>query len=233
MAMRLRTSMMMLMLTGLIYLAEAQSSPHPLNEFFDSFRKNQYEHPAGIKEEYKGSPYENDEFIDGEIYTSQHLHYEGIPLRYNIYLNKMEFRKPSGEVFDIDPPELVDTVLIGESRYIYYPFRSGSKTYKSFFRKLTGQQPLLLCKLNVIFRPGELPGGYKDAVPASFDRTVNEYYLAEIPGEAVKIDGKKDILERLSGHARELDQFMKQNKTKTGKEEDLVKLMEFYYSIVK
>jgi hypothetical protein len=231
--MLLRICTTLLILTGFIYPSEAQSSSHPLNEFFDSFRNNQYEHPAGIMGEYKGSPYENDEFIDGEIYTNQHIHFTGVPLRYNIYQNKMEFRNPSGEVFDIDPPEFADTVLIGESRYIYYSFRSGLKTYKSFFRKLTGQQPLLLCKLNVIFRPGELPGGYKDAVPASFDRTVNEYYLAVIPGEAVKIDGKKDILEKLSGHARELDQFIKQNKIKTGKEEDLVKLMEYYYTLAK
>lgn len=223
----------LLLFTGLTSLLSAQSSPHPLNEFFDSFRSKQYEHVPGEKADYKGSPYETDDFVVGKIYTIRHEHFDSIPLRYNIFQDKMEFRKPTGEIFMIEPPEFVDTVVIGGSKYIYYPFRTGVKTSKGFFRIVTGGQPVLLGKLNVLFRPGEPPGGYKDAVPAAFVRMDNDYYLAEIPGDAIKIEGKKGILELLSGHANELEQFMKQNRTRTGKEEDLKKLMEFYYSIEK
>jgi hypothetical protein len=228
-----RISFTLLLLTGLTSLLSAQSSTHPLNEFFDSFRSKQYENAPGEKADYTGSPYENNDFVEGEIYTIRQEHFDSIPLRYNIYQDKMEFRKPTGEIFNIDPPEFADTVVIKGSKYIYYPFRTGGRTSKGFFKMITNGQPVLLGKLNVTFRAGELPGGYKDAVPASFVRMDDDYYLAEIPGDAVKIDGKKGILELLSGHAKELEQFMKQNRTRTGKEDDLKKLMEFYYSLAK
>jgi len=152
-------------------------------------------------------------------------------LRYNIYSNQIEFRKPGGEIFEISPPEIIDSIFIGESSYIYYPYTLGSKTQKSFFKVLTKGSPMLLVKMNIILKEAELPGAYKDAVPASFERMQDDFYLAEVPGEAIKFSGKKDFLELLKSHSEEMEQFIKQNKTKFSRQDDMIKLVKFYYSL--
>jgi len=202
-----------------------------LKEFYDAFRKNKYEESIGAKPEINGSPWENAEFVTGEIYSSGNQHYSAIPLRYNIYSNQIEFRKPGGEIFEINPPEIIDSIFIGESSYIYYPYNIGSKTQKSFFKVLTKGSPMLLAKMNVILKEAELPGAYKDAVPASFERMQDDFYLAEVPGEAIKFSGKKDFLELLKSHSEEMEQFIKQNKTKFSRQDDMIKLVKFYYSL--
>jgi hypothetical protein len=202
-----------------------------LRNFYDEFRKNKYEHSIGEKIDINGSPWENAEFVTGEIYTNGNQHYSGIPLRYNIYSNQIEFKKPEGGVFEISPPEIIDSVFIGDATYIFYPYGAGSKSQKSFFKVLTKGSPMLLLKMNIVLKEAELPGAYKDAVPASFERMADDFYLAEVPGDAVKFNGKKEFLELIKSHTAELEQFIKQNKTKFSKHDDMIKLMKFYYTL--
>jgi hypothetical protein len=202
-----------------------------LNKFYDEFRKNKYEHSIGEKIDINGSPWENAEFVAGEIFASGNQHYSGIPLRYNIYSNQIEFKKPEGGVFEISPPEIIDSVFIGESIYIFYPCVTGSKTQKSFFKVLTKGSPMLLLKMNIVLKEAELPGAYKEAVPASFERMADDFYLADFPADAVKFSGKKDFLELLKSHTAELEQFIKQDKLKFSRQDDMIKLMKFYYTL--
>jgi hypothetical protein len=204
-----------------------------IRNFYEEFRKNQYEHSISERSEIQGSPWDKAEFVTGEVYTNGNQHYSGIPLRYNIYSNQIEFRKPEGEVFEIDPPEIIDSVFIGESKLIFYPYKSGSKTQKSFFKVLTKGEPMLLLKMNIILKEAEKPGAYKEAVPASFQRMQDDFYLAAVQGEAEKFSGKKDLVELLKSYPGETEQFIKQNKTKFNRKDDLIKLMEYYYSLKK
>jgi hypothetical protein len=225
-----RIILSLIIITSFSGVAEGQEFGS-LKDFYDAFRKNKYEESIGVKTEIKGSPWENAEFVPGEIYSSGNQHYTGIPLRYNIYSNQIEFRKPGGEIFEISPPEIIDSVFIGESGYIFYTYVTGSKTQKSFFKVLTKGSPMLLLRMNIILKEAELPGAYKEAVPASFERMQDDFYLAEYPGEAIKFSGKKDLLELLKSHTEEMDQFIKQNKPKFSRQNDLIKLMKFYYSL--
>jgi hypothetical protein len=202
-----------------------------IRNFYEEFRKNQYERSFSEKSDILGSPCENAAFISGDVYVNRNQHYTDIPLRYNIYTNQIQFRKPTGEIFEISPPEIIDSVFIGKSRYTYYSYQSGSKTQKSFFKVLTSGNPTLLLKMNIVLKEAEKPGAYKDAVPASFERMQDDFYLADNTGDAIKFSGKKDFLEILPSHKTESEQFIKQNKTKFNRQEDVIKLMEFYYSL--
>jgi hypothetical protein len=213
-----------------ISVAEGQEFS-TLRNFYDEFRRNKYENSIKEKSDINGSPWENAEFVKGEIYTSGNQHYSGMPLRYNIYSNQIEFRKPEGGIFEIDPPEIIDSVFIGESNFIFYPYLSGSKTQKSFFKVLTKKSPMLLLKMNVILKEAEPTGAYKEAVPASYVRMQDDFYLAEYPANANKFSGKKELLELLGSHKEEMELFIKQNKPKFSRQDDMCKLMEFYYSL--
>jgi hypothetical protein len=108
---------------------------------------------------------------------------------------------------------------------------TGSKTHKSFFKVLTKGSPMLLLKMNIVLKEAELPGAYKEAVPASFERMADDFYLADFPADAVKFSGKKDFLELLKSHTAELEQFIKQDKLKFSRQDDMIKLMKFYYTL--
>jgi hypothetical protein len=202
-----------------------------LRSFYDEFRRSKYEQSFNEKKDINGSPWEKPEFVPGEIYTSGNKHYSGIPLRYNIYSNQIEFRKPEGGIFEIDPPEIIDSLFIGESYYIFYPYVAGSKTQKSYFKVLTKGSPMLLLRMNVILKEAEPPGAYKEAVPASFVRMQDDFYLAAYPSDANKFSGKKELLELLGSHKEELELFIKQNKLKFNRQDDMIKLLKFYYTL--
>ncbi len=201
-----------------------------LNDFYDNFRRNKAQGGNAVSN-IMGSPHENSEFEKGDIYTTLKQHYSGILLRYNIFDNQMEFRNPEGEVNIISPPDIIDSVIIGESKYIYLPFISGSKETKSFFKVLTSREPFLLIKMYVVFKEPEPPGGYKEAVPATFVRMQDELYLTLSPGEPVKVNGKKEFLEFFPARKDEIDDFIKKNKIRFSKPEEVAMVMEYIYTL--
>jgi hypothetical protein len=216
--------------TGLL---QAQPTGYTLGDFSKTFLGSQYGKISDVRSEINGSPYENDLFVSGEVFTSMQLHYTGIPLRYNIYADQMEFKNPDGGIFEFSRPELIDSIVIGTSKYMYAAFMTGSKTQKGYFKVLTGGTPALLLKMNTILKPAESAALYKDAVPASFERTQNKFFLLFPLKEAVRFSDKKDFLKILNSFQAEMDQFIKKNKIRFNKQEDLVVLMNYYSSLGK
>jgi hypothetical protein len=217
---------------GMIHYSCGQEIP-TLRDFYDNFRRNKYEGGNAANPDIKGSPHENSEFVKGDVYTSLKQHYEGIPLRYNIFSNQMEFKNPEGEVYEITPADIIDSVILGDSRYTYLPCHSATKQGKTFFKVLTSQEPRLLSKMNVVFKEAEPPGGYKEAVPASFERLQDDLYLTIKPGEPVKFSGKKEFLELFPEKQAKLEAFIKENKVRFNKPEEVARVMEYLYSLEK
>jgi hypothetical protein len=185
------------------------------------------------KNEIKGSPYENSQFEPGDIFTNTQQHFSGVLLRYNINSNQMEFKRPEGDVYEISPADMIDSILIGKYKYIYTAYKSGSKSLKGYFKVLAGGTPALLLRMNVILKPAEPAAPYKEPVPASFERKPDEFYLFSSGGEALEVSGKKDLLAILGSRTNELEKFIKDNKIKFTRQEDMVSLMKYFYSMAK
>jgi hypothetical protein len=210
---------------------QAQSTNMSLTDFYKEFKNYYWGRMFDEKSDIQGSPYESNEFVPGDIITISKLRYTDIPLRFNIYNNQVEFKNPDGNILSIGFPEKIDSVLIGKELYIYYPIKTLPKMQYSYLKVLTHNSPNLLQKLNVTLKEAEPAGAYKEAVPAKFERRPDDFYLVTFPGEAKKISNKKELLENLSGKSSEIEEFIKKNKTKLNKAEDLVQLMEYYYSL--
>ena len=52
--------------------------------------------------DFDGTPYLNDNFIPGEVIINNSIRIEDVPLRYNIFSNRIEFRNKQKQVFEID-----------------------------------------------------------------------------------------------------------------------------------
>jgi len=202
-----------------------------LTDFYDQFRRTKYEHGEQYDPSIGGSPYENKEFVQGDLITTSNQKFSGIPMQFNLYSNQVEFKNENGEVMNFENPDMIDHIIIGSDKYIYCPYDYGSKVLKGFFTVLVEGPAILLLKKNVILKQAEPPQAYKDAVPAKFFRNPDDFYVRILPAEAKIIDGKKDLQEVLPSYPPEMDDFIKKNKIRFNKTDDMKKLIAVYNSL--
>lgn len=179
----------------------------------------------------QGSPFLNDEFILGTIYTKQKLQYNNIPLRYNIYNDDLEFRTPENETLALSAPEIVEKAQFGEYTLSYIPYQNVKKMKRGFFQILVEGNLSLYARSAVAFQAATEPAAYKDAQPAKFVDKPNTYYIRIGEEAAQKVGNKKELIALLSDHEKEVTAFIKKNKIKLTKSEGLKKLITFYNSL--
>jgi hypothetical protein len=182
-------------------------------------------------EDIKGSPYLNDEFILGTVFTTSKYQFVDIPLRYNIYNGDLEFRTNENEILAMSTPEIIERVEFGEYKMVYIPYELNKKIKRGFFKVIKTGEVSLYASPQIIYQQPEEPGVYKDAKPAKFVSQPDEFYLRNKNEAAVEVSNKKEVLAFFPSHQKELEAFIKKNKIKTNKEDDLTKLVEYYNSL--
>lgn len=179
----------------------------------------------------EGSPYLNDDFIKGTIFTTTKLRYENIPLNYNIYNDNLEFRSPDDQILAMSTPEIVQKAVFGNIEMEYIPFISAKKTKRGFFLTKEEGFATLYARPQLIFKQPTKPTAYKKAEPARFINKPNIYYIRIGQEAALKVVSKKDIISIFPDHKKEIETFIKKNKVKITKEESLKKLVLYYNSL--
>ncbi len=197
-----------------------------MNHFAEGKWKTDY-----TESNIKGSPYLNNEFVTGTIYTTQKQQYNGIPLRYNIYNDDLEFKKPSEEVLALAAPEIVEYAVFGENILSFSDYYQGNKVKKGFLLVLEPGKASLMAKASVTFQKATEPAAYKDAEPAKFIRKADTYYIRIGNTTAVEISNKKSLLEAFPDNRDKVEAFIDKNKIKTNKAESLKEVVKYYNSL--
>lgn len=204
-----------------------------LSEFYRQFQASRYQQGIVIPEyPIEGSPHERDEFIEGTVATRSDIRYENVPLRFNIHENAVEFKTEEGVIFFLAAPEVIDFVQIGEDKYVYVPYSMGNRILRGFFRVATEGKATLLVRQSINLKQPEPPAPYKDAQPARFIKLADEYYLKIGPSEAHKISNRKELLQLMGDKSSQVDEFLKKNKVRYNRPEDLIKVTEFFNSLL-
>lgn len=214
--------------------SDAQSMQvQTLQDFYREFKSSQFQQgnmmPPEIKVE--GSPHENNEFVAGAVVTRSNLRYENVPLRFNIYANEMEFKTEEGNVLFIAAPEIIDHVLIGTDKYQYVPYSLANRLFRGYFKILAEGKASLLLKQNINLRDAEPPQPYKDAQPARFVKMPDEFYIRLAPAEAHRVSNRKELLQVLADKSEMIDAFIKKNKTRYNRADDLKNVVDFYNTL--
>lgn len=201
----------------------------------DFFRMNQLLNKTGNKEltlnDIDGSPYLDEEFINGTVFTTEKTKYENVPLRYNLYNGDLEFKNPAGELLVIAKPEIVEYAAFGDYRLVYCNFYQGPKPKQGFLLLIEEGKASLLSKLTVILKEGSQPAAYKDAEPPQFVRRADEYYIRMGTGIAKPAGNKKSVLEAFPDNQDKIDDFISKNKIKLNKTEGLAAVVKFYNTL--
>ena len=218
-----------------IYCNGQQPLGYSLRTNIDLFNSNQSAsgnlHKVLTEKDIKGSPFLNDEFVEGSIYTVQKIQYIEVPLRYNIYNDNLEFKTPTEEIQELATPEIVERAVLGEIQMTYSPYLYANKTKKGFFIILEEGKISLYAKPEITYKPATEPAAYKEPEPPKFIKKSDEYYLRVGTGEAKLISNKKDLIAAFADNQDKIESFISKNKIKTNKPEDLKEVVKYYNSL--
>ncbi|SHF31608.1 hypothetical protein SAMN05444274_104400 [Mariniphaga anaerophila] len=201
-------------------------------ELLDFNRRHSGTNKASLAErDIKGSPFMNDEFIEGSIYTTSKTQFAGVPLRYNIYNDQIEFKVGENPAQALATPEIVEKIEFGDYLLEYAPFLSAKKIARGFFVVLEKGTVTLYARPRVAFEQAKKPEAYQDAVPARFLKRPDDYYIRVGKESAVLIANKKGLEDIFPEHKKEVSNFIKKHKVKVNKPETLKELVQFYNSL--
>lgn len=220
--------------TGVNAQADLQST-YEIRKAFDFYQHNksltELLRNSNSTSAVQGSPYLTEEFINGSIYTTSKTQFVDIPLRYNIYNDQVEFKNNDNQILAIAVPEVVEKVEFGEYLMEYIPFREGRKISNGFLLVLEKGEASLYSRQKIVLEPAKSAGAYQSAEPAQFNRKADEFYIRVRNEEAKPVSGKKELLDIFIDKEKDMAEFIKDNKIKTGNAESLRELVVFYNSL--
>jgi hypothetical protein len=210
-----------------ILLAQSAFVDVPVSDFMNRVNKNnqlEFNQP-----DIEGTPYLNEEFIDGAIYYDGKYRIPSIPLRVNLYNDAMEY-KDKNTILAVAKPERIDKIIIDDQTFIYLKKKNKSEV-SGYVRKWNESFPSVISKMQVKFMPKEEPRPFEEAEPDRFVRQNDKHYLLFADGEISEIKLVKKLIKLLGDHQNELTDFSKEKKVSKNDAEELSKLLDYYHSL--
>jgi hypothetical protein len=177
-----------------------------------------------------GSPYLFRDFIIGEAISTDNTRYINANFRYNMYTDQIEYEK-YGEVYILNNPGDFEYFILGDHILCYRLFSTPDGLLKKgYFQLLNkGEDAVLFKKKNVRFVPPKEAEAYAPASPAKFMSASDSYYISFQGRPLVMLNlKKKEFLTVFPEKSNEIEKYIANEKLSIRKEEDLLKLVEFY-----
>lgn len=143
--------------------------------------------------DYKGSPYLNNNFLNGYIIMNDTVQYKDVPLRYNIFNEQIEYKISDTSYLAIYNPESISEVMIDGKKFIYTDKRKKRFKTKGFYEVLYDGDFKLLVKYHVDFKFEQRALGYNTFKPARFLRRVNTFYFKTGDKKPIKVSRKNQF----------------------------------------
>ncbi len=189
--------------------------------------KTKYNSPSG-------SPYLNESFAPAKINDIN----ETKLVRFDAYEDRVEIMVDENKVVILTDTQPYTISLLDGSEKIFE-----TKTYldekgnvkASFFELIAkeGNYRIYL-KEKIEFTKAVKAQGYQDSQPAMFKKQKESYFITDFKEQSdqlLKIPHKfKNFLKLLPAHSKTMKTFIKENRLKIDKSDDLVKIFDFYFS---
>jgi len=180
-----------------------------------------------IPNSVEGSRYINEEFLTGTFRSSSKVY----SFRYNAYHDEMEVKNGDEVNAIIKIYNFPITLSVGNKVYQVFDYENNEEKTKGFFVVLTDAKNIkLLLKEEIKFYP-EKPAksGYQPQKAATFKRFVDSHYITYGNNTAEKLPNKKAEFFKIFGNnSEQIKNYIKENKLKYNKTEDLVQIFNYY-----
>jgi len=178
----------------------------------------------------EGSPYLDKNFQTGSI-SYKKVKYVGLDLRFNPFEGYFEFQTEQGIRFLNPRVTRVDTVWVGDDTYLYVHYMSGKSRKQTFMKAVYTGPTRVLLHNEVVLVQAEEATGYEAFKPARFEKLAESIYLGEEGNPAIEFKGKKSLQEVFPEHHAELSKYVKSEKLKLKKVEDVIRLCTYRDSL--
>lgn len=171
-----------------------------------------------------GSPYLNNEFVNGIFYVKDTVAIK-LPIRYNIYLDHMEY-KSEGAVYYVDSPQSLSRIVLGESVFVYLPFIEKG----GYYEMLEKGKCRLVQKRRVEFNHSETKP-IEGLIKSRFESNTDLFYLVNNQNQAFRIENMNSVLNALQDQKTKIEAFIKQEKIRNTKKDNLIKIIRYYNNL--
>jgi hypothetical protein len=179
-------------------------------------------------EDIEGSVYLNEEFVDGTVALTTGANYSNIPLRYNVYNEEIEFRNTRGQLFNINNPEGIQDLTIGESKFIYTECKLRKETKKLFAEVLSEGNITLLKHHRLKLIPAKKAQTHTAAQPPKLVKMPSEYMIKTLNGTAQPFKNEKELLNLLADKRENINSLIDAKNLSVNKEQDLITIIDYY-----
>jgi hypothetical protein len=175
------------------------------------------------KERYEGTPYLNDSLVTGYLFVGPEK-YKGIPMRYNIFQDKIEFTV-NKENYYLEPDPRISKVEVGNELLVV---RSIGRNPPGFLELLEDGPMKVMAKKVVNHRDKVIISD----IPAKYTRSPDIFYYQLSNGKVTKVGSVKDLIAELPDKQSELKLFVQSEKISSKNKDDLIKFARYYNSLV-
>ncbi len=183
-------------------------------------------------ENVAGSPYLYQEFKPGDIYYGGKNKIEQIPLRLDIYRDRLEYRDKKGTVMAFSNPDRMDRIVIGDEVFVYLP-KGQAYRVSGFLKQWNANLPSLLTKMHISFKRGEekKPFDLHDPKPDRLERVADNHFILKSNDEIEKVTSVKKLIRYLGSHTEELTEYAKKEAISAKEPNELAKLVNYYLQL--
>jgi hypothetical protein len=144
----------------------------------------------------KGSRYFNDEFIEGEIFTSD-AHFTKVSMRYDTFYDAFQFRI-SGQNRRLDPQLAIKRIVMGDDIFVIDTYNHNGKNRQGFLQLLIDDKYSLFARKNISLRPAQPPRALEtESKPAEYLKKKDTYFVGLPDGNLVEVNSGKDLAKQL------------------------------------
>ena len=181
-----------------------------------------------VSSKIEGTPYLDESYVSAKVFFDNSKP-AVVPMRYNVYQDFMEYTQ-NGQRLALDKNH-VKSVRLGNQTFVVDKFEFRGKETKGYLSVLDSGKAILYAKKVVIFMDAK-PGRALDGsdLPAQYSKSADVFYYKIADGELKQVGNIKEMIASFPDKQEELKQFVKQEKISPRKEQELIKLVQFYNS---
>ena len=165
--------------------------------------------------------------MSGEVVVNDSLRFKNIPMRYNMYSDKMEFKNENQQTLEMDNTRLGWQFYLGNKKMANLQYLVKGKNVSGVLEWMVEGRIRLYKKYSVEFKPATKAAGYQDPEPDRFCR-LDDHYLIAIDGALPDFcRSSKEVVEKLRSVKPDIDRYVKEQKLKLKTDEGLIMLVEY------
>lgn len=179
----------------------------------------------------KGTPYLTDFFVPATIYPDDDLFF----VKYNLVDDEMEVKLSATKTIILDNSFKKYTIVFKESKETFVTLNEAGKKDPSYFIEIKKTDNISLYKKKTknFIQATKATDNYSKDKPARFSKLEEVFYVQlTSDGSVTELPKKrKAFLKLFQNNKSEIEGFIKKNKLKLDKEEDLISLFTFIESL--